>query len=376
MFKHVLVTGGAGFIGSHLVDALLERGYRVRVFDCLEPQVHGAVDAPPDYLTREAEFIRGDVRDRAALLKALEGIDAVVHDAAQVGVGQSQYEIQRYIDHNVGGTATLLDILVNEKTSVERLLMASSMSIYGEGLYRRPSDGALRTPALRTEEQLKAGAFDPLDPETGEALEPVPTPESKPLYCTSVYAQSKKDQEEYSLILARAYRIPCVAARYFNVYGSRQSLSNPYTGAAAIFSSRVKNGNRPLIYEDGAQCRDFIDVRDLVRAKIHLLEDPRANHEPVNIGTGRPTTIYDLAYTIAKLYGRADLEPEVTRRYRNGDIRHCYADTSRLRALGFEPAISLEQGLRDLAAWGETQEARDQVAQADAELRKRGLVSA
>lgn len=375
MFKHILVTGGAGFIGSHMVDHLLERGYRVRVLDNLEEQVHGGRSTPPDYLSREAEFIRGDVRDRGVLESALQGCDAVIHDAAMVGVGQSQYQVHRYIDTNVMGTATLLDLIAGGKTSVERLLVASSMSIYGEGLYRRPSDGAFVTPALRPNAQLEAHDFEMRDPATGEELVGVPTPESKPLHCTSVYAQSKKDQEEYSLIVSRAYNLPTVAARYFNVYGTRQSLSNPYTGAAAIFSSRIKNGNAPLIYEDGRQARDFICVRDLVRAKLHLLEDPRVNCQAVNIGTGRATSILDLARELCRLYGREDLEPNVVHRFRNGDIRHCFADISQLRALGFSPAVSLEEGLRELVEWGEREEAVDRTEAAQRELELRGLVS-
>ncbi len=374
MFKHVLVTGGAGFIGSHTVDQLLAKGYKVRVFDNLEPQVHGALDGPPAYLSREAEFVRGDVRDRDALKRALDGIDAVIHDAACVGVGQSQYQVRKYVDVNVTGTATLLDILVNDKTRVEKMLVASSMSIYGEGLYRRPSDGALLSPALRPDEQLERRDFEMRDPETGEVLEPVPTPESKPLRCTSVYAQAKKDQEEYSLIVGQAYKIPVVACRFFNVYGPRQSLNNPYTGAAAIFSSRVKNGHAPLIYEDGEQRRDFISVHDLARAKLMLLEDPRANGQPINICTGRPASILTLARTIARLYGREDLEPKVVYKFRSGDIRHCYGDNSKIAALGFQPQVSLDEGLRELAEWGEKQEAVDALEKAHAELVAKGLI--
>ncbi len=374
MFKNILVTGGAGFIGSHTVDALLAAGYRVRVFDNLEPQVHGAIDQPPAYLSREAEFIRGDVRDREALGRALRGMDAVIHLAAMVGVGQSQYQIHRYIDVNVGGTAVLLDLLVNDKTGVQKLLVASSMSIYGEGLYRRPSDGALRTPRLRPDEQLERHDFEMRDPETGEVLEPVPTPESKPLFCSSVYAQAKKDQEEYCLIAGQAYKIPVVAGRFFNVYGPRQSLNNPYTGAAAIFSARIKNGNPPLIYEDGEQRRDFICVRDLARALLLLLEDPRADYQAVNIGTGRPASILTLARTLAKLYGREDLEPQIVHKFRSGDIRHCYGDVSRIAALGFQASISLEEGLRELVEWADREEAVDQVEKAHKELVEKGLI--
>ncbi len=374
MFEHVLVTGGAGFIGSHTVDQLLGRGCRVRVFDCLDPQVHGGIGTPPQHLSPEAEFVQGDMRDRDSLRKALQGIDAIIHDAAAVGVGQSQYQIDHYIDVNVRGTAVLLDILANGKTSVERLLVASSMSIYGEGLYRRPGDGSFVAPQLRPDNQLEAGEFEVRDPETDEVLEPVPTPESKPLFCTSVYAQAKKDQEEYSLIVGRAHKIPTVACRFFNVYGPRQSLNNPYTGVAAIFSSRIKNGKPPLVYEDGEQLRDFTSVHDLVRAKLLLLEDERANHGVYNIGTGNKASILDIAGHLAKLYGRSDLEPEVLRKFRSGDVRHCYGDISKLKALGFKPQVSLEEGLRELVEWGESQAAVDLSEKAHAELVQRGLV--
>jgi dTDP-L-rhamnose 4-epimerase len=374
MFKHVLVTGGAGFIGSHMVDLLIEKGYKVRVFDNLEPQVHGQRTTPPDYFNKEAEFVYGDVRDRDALRKALEGIDAVIHDAAMVGVGQSQYEIFRYTDVNTTGTANLLDLIVNECRHVERVLVASSMSIYGEGAYRRPSDGKIVYPVLRPETQLEQHDFDVHDPETGEVLEAVPTPETKPLYCTSVYALNKKDQEEYTLVVGRTHHLSVVACRYFNVYGPRQSLSNPYTGAAAIFLSRIKNGNPPLIYEDGKQVRDFISVRDIVEAKLFLLENPKANLEPYNICTGKPTSILELAKLLAKLNGRGDLEPLVTKRFRAGDIRHCYGESTKINSLGWRARISLEDGLRNLVEWSASVEAVDKVEEAHKELEMRGLV--
>jgi len=373
-FKKVLVTGGAGFIGSHMVDRLLERGYQVRVFDNLEPQVHGDISEPPDYLTREAEFVRGDILDKDALRKALEGCDAVIHDAAMVGVGQSQYQIERYTKVNTLGTAILLDVLANEKTSVERLLVASSMSIYGEGLYKRPSDGQLVAPELRPEAQLEGGNFEMLDPETGEVMDAVPTPESKNLYCQSVYALTKKDQEELCLITGRAHNLSTVACRYFNVYGPRQSLSNPYTGAAAIFMSRIKNGNSPLIYEDGKQLRDFISVHDLVDAKLFLLENPKANLEAYNLCTGKATSITDIAKTLAKIYGREDLEPKILGSYRSGDIRHCYGDSSKINALGWKYKTEVLDGLTELVKWSEGIDASDNLEAAQNELRAKGLV--
>jgi dTDP-L-rhamnose 4-epimerase len=374
MFKNVLVTGGAGFIGSHMVDLLLEKGYKVRVVDNLEPQVHGQLEDWPAYCNRGAEYRRGDVRDRDFMIKALEGIDAIVHDAAMVGVGQSQYQIHRYTSVNVDGTALLLDILANEKTSVERLLVASSMSIYGEGLYRRPSDGATFPGTPRPDSQLEQGEFEMLDPKTREKLEPVPTPETKPLHCTSIYALGKKDQEEYCLMAGKTLKLPTVAGRYFNVYGERQSLSNPYTGAAAIFMSRIKAGNAPLIYEDGHQVRDFIHVRDLVEAKLSLLENPKADGEAYNICTGRPTSILQLAEELCKLLGRPDLIPDVVKKFRSGDIRHCFGDNSRLKELGWTSRISLSEGLQKLVTWAAEAPSEDKVSQAHAELAQRGLI--
>lgn len=374
MFKQVLVTGGAGFIGSHMVDLLLERGYKVRVFDNLEPQVHGNIEQPPAYLNKEAEFIRGDVLDRDAFKKAIMGCDAIIHDAAMVGVGQSQYQIHRYTNVNTVGTANLLDILVSEKTGVERLFIASSMSIYGEGLYRRPSDGKDVFPYLRPDDQLEKRDFAMRDPETGEALESAGTPETKPLFCTSIYALNKKDQEEYCLIAGRSHKLSVVAGRYFNVYGPRQSLSNPYTGVAAIFSSRIKNGNAPLIYEDGQQSRDFVQVRDLVEAKLFLLENPKANLDFYNICTGVSTSVLRIAEVLLKLHGRDDLKPNVTQSYRSGDIRHCYGDPGKLASLGWKARISLEDGMRDLVKWSAEQQAVDQVDRAHQELLARGLV--
>lgn len=373
-FKKVLVTGGAGFIGSHMVDLLLKRGYEVRVYDNLEPQVHGDITEPPAYLSKDAEFINGDILDKDKLRKALEGCDAVIHDAAMVGVGQSQYQIERYTNVNTMGTAILLEILANEKTKVERLLVASSMSIYGEGLYKRPSDGKLIAPELRPEAQMAGGVFDMLDPETGEVVEAVPTPESKTLYCQSIYALTKKDQEELCLIAGRAHNLSTVACRFFNVYGPRQSLSNPYTGAAAIFMSRLKNENAPLIYEDGEQLRDFISVYDLVEAKLFLLENPKANLDMYNICTGKATSIKDIAKILADIYGRPDLQPDVTKRYRSGDIRHCYGDSSKINALGWNYRIGVKDGLTELVEWSRGVEASDKLEAAQEELKARGML--
>ncbi|MCX5738701.1 MAG: SDR family NAD(P)-dependent oxidoreductase, partial [Proteobacteria bacterium] len=257
----VLVTGGAGFIGSHLVDALLAQGYAVRVLDVLDPQVHGSQQQRPAYLHSAAELQVGDVRDHAAVRRALDGVEVVFHEAAAVGVGQSMYEIERYVSVNTLGAAVLLEELVAQRAQLRRVVVASSMSIYGEGAYRDP-DGALAFPRLRSNEQLEARRWEFADAQ-GRPLVPAPTPESKPLVPTSVYAVTKRDHEELFLAIGEAYDIPTVALRYFNVYGTRQALSNPYTGVIAIFSSRLLNGRAPVLFEDGLQSRDFTHVSDI-----------------------------------------------------------------------------------------------------------------
>lgn len=368
--KNVLVTGGAGFIGSHTVDALIERGDRVRVYDNLTPQVHGAGAEKPEFLHADAEFIKGDVRDRDSLNKAVQGMEIIVHDAAEVGVGQSMYAVDQYISTNVQGTGVLWDILVNEKHTVEKVLVASSMSLYGEGGFFCGTHGKVSVPA-RPEQQLKEGKWEVFCPDCQRPMISIPTDEEKELDCTSVYAQSKKDQEVYSLMLGKAHHIPIVAGRYFNCYGPRQSLNNPYTGAAAIFSSCIKNDRPPLIYEDGLQTRDLIHVKDLVRGKLLLLDN--AEYGVYNIGTGKPTSILELVDTLINLY-KKDLAPNIINKFRNGDIRHCYADISKVRRLGFEAEISLKDGLQDLAAWGEKQDAVSKVEDAHLQLVEKGLV--
>lgn len=363
----VLVTGGAGFIGSHLVDALVRQGHAVRVLDSMEEQVHEG--RKPSYLSPQAEYQWGDVRDRAAVRRALEGIEVVFHEAAAVGVGQSMYQIEKYVAANVLGTAVLLDVIVNERLPIKKLMVASSMSIYGEGQYRCPSCGPV-FPSLRSEPQLKTRQWEMRCPRCGRTVTPEPTPEDKPLLPTSVYAVSKRDQEELCLSVGRSYRIPTVALRYFNVYGPRQALSNPYTGVCAIFSARIKNHNPPLIFEDGAQSRDFVHVSDIVQANLLVME--KADDGVFNVGTGRPTSILDIATVLRTLYG-GTVEPLITQKFRAGDIRHCSADISRLSRLGFAPTVSLEQGLRDLAAWGKEQAATDRVDAAAKELEQYGL---
>lgn len=367
----ILVTGGAGFIGSHLTDALLAEGHQVRVLDMLDAQVHGSDAGWPAYMDPEVEMVRGDVRDPGVVGKALEGVEAVYHQAAAVGVAQSMYEIQRYVSVNALGAAVLLEGVVAASSRVERLVVASSMSIYGEGEYET-ADGEPAHPGLRTEEQLERHDWELYD-EQGRELRPLPTSESKPLAPTSVYAVNKRDHEELFLAVGSAYRIPTVALRYFNVYGTRQALSNPYTGVGAIFSGRLLNGRAPLVHEDGRQTRDFIHVSDIVRANVMSLRCAADRGRVYNVGTGRPTTVAGLAELLAGELG-VDVEPELTGRFRAGDIRHCIADVSRARKeLGFEPAVRLEDGVRELVDWVRTQTAEDRVEQADRELESRGL---
>ncbi|MBT3367203.1 MAG: SDR family NAD(P)-dependent oxidoreductase [Nitrospina sp.] len=372
MAKKVLVTGGAGFIGSHTVNELIQRGDSVRVFDNLNPQVHGENAEKPHHLHPDAEFIKGDVRDRDHLKKAIEDIDLVIHDAAEVGVGQSMYSIDQYISTNVQGTGVLWDILVNEKHKVEKVLVASSMSLYGEGYYLCNEHGKV-SPEPRPENQLAKGVWDMLCPTCSVPMTPIPTDENKELDCTSVYAQSKKDQEVYSLMIGKAHRIPTVACRYFNCYGPYQSLNNPYTGAAAIFCSAVKNDTSPLIYEDGNQRRDFIHVKDLVCGKLLLLDHEDSNYGVFNIGTGTPSSILELVEAIIELCGK-DFKPNVTHKFRSGDIRDCYADISGIKALGFEAKLNLREGLKDLMAWSESQQAVSRVQDAHQKLVEKGLI--
>ena len=370
MSKHVLITGGGGFIGSHLADKLLARGYRVRAFDNFSMQVHGAATGRPDYLDPKVQVVVGDIRDPEAVRKALEGVDAVYHLAACVGVGQSMYEIARYTDVNNLGTAVLLEALIEKP--VERLVVASSMSLYGEGLYRA-ADGTLTVGVERSLEQLRAKQWQVCN-EKGEILTPVPTPETKPPSLASVYALSKFDQERMCLMVGRAYNLPTVALRFFNVYGTRQALSNPYTGVLAIFASRYLNNKPPLVFEDGCQQRDFVSVHDVAQACQLALEVREAAGRVFNVGSGNHYTIREIAERMAMVMGKEYIEPEITSNYRVGDIRHCFADITKAREiLGYDPQVTLEEGLTELADWLQGQVAVDRVAVASAELARRGL---
>jgi dTDP-L-rhamnose 4-epimerase len=368
--QQILITGGAGFIGSHLADLLLEAGHRVRVLDNLSPQVHGSDGGRPAYLDPAVELLVADIRDRQAVREALRGVDAVFHLAARVGVGQSMYEVAEYTEVNDLGTAVLLEALLEQPIS--RLIVASSMSIYGEGLYRDTS-GAVREGVDRSRSRLEASDWEVRD-ERGEVLMPIATPETKTPSLASVYALSKYQQERLSLLIGGAYGIPTVALRFFNVYGDRQALSNPYTGVLAIFASRLLNDRGPLIFEDGGQRRDFVSVHDVARACLLALEVPDAAGRVFNIGSGSSHTIREVAERAAQVLGKEYLRPEVPGMHRVGDIRHCFADITLARqVLGYEPRVTLEAGLLELAGWLEGQVALDRIGEASAELAARGL---
>lgn len=370
MVKKILITGGAGFIGSHITDELLDHGYEVRILDNLLPQVHGTDGKKPEYLNPEAELIVGDVRDKEKVKSALQGVDAVYHLAARVGVGQSMYDISEYMDVNDIGTSVLLEAIINNP--VERFIVASSMSIYGEGLYK-DENGDFYHHADRSAQQLKNDEWEPKT-KKGKALTAVHTPESKIPNLASVYALSKFDQERLSLTIGNAYEIPTTALRFFNVYGSRQALSNPYTGVLAIFASRLLNDKPPLIFEDGNQQRDFIHVKDVALACRLALEHSPVSNEVFNIGSGNNYTVSEIADYLGRALNKENIIPKISGKYRVGDIRHCYADISRAReALGFHPSVTLEEGMTELTQWLENQVAVDRVDHATEELAKRGL---
>ncbi len=372
MGKRVLITGGAGFIGTHVADELLAAGHETLVLDTLLPQVHGDAEDWPGYLSPDAERIHGDVRDPAAVRRALAGVDAVIHLAARVGVGQSMYEIADYTAVNDFGTAILLQEIA--RNPVERLIVASSMSIYGEGLCC-DEDGNEVEPAPRTAAQLGSGDWELRDPH-GRPLTPVPTPETKRPDLASVYALGKYVQERMCHTVGQAYGIGTVALRLYNVYGRHQALSNPYTGVLAIFASRLLNGRPPMIFEDGLQRRDFVHVTDVARAFRRALEASEVTGVSLNVGSGENRTVAEIAREMAALMGVPHLAPQIAGRYRTGDIRHCFADIEAAdRTLGHRPRVALEDGLADLVGWLEGQIATDRVDSATEELARRGLVA-
>jgi dTDP-L-rhamnose 4-epimerase len=369
MKQRALVTGGAGFIGSAVAHDLLARGYNVRALDALVPQVHGPERRRPAYLDDDVELQVGDVRDPAAVRRALVDVDVVYHFAARVGVGQSMYEITDYTSVNNLGTTVLLEALIEKP--VERLVVASSMSVYGEGLYR-DRQGRTHERVVRDPDALRHGVWDPRAPD-GDALEPVPTPEHKPPQLASVYALSKYDQERLCLLVGATYKIPTVALRFFNVYGPHQALSNPYTGVLAIFAARLLNDKPPLLFEDGQQRRDFVHIRDIVQGCRLAREVDAAVGRVFNIGSGRAITVAEVAVRMARLLGKP-VDPQVTGQLRVGDVRHCFADIDlAAEMLGFRPEVDLDVGMGELGEWLSEQLAVDRFDDMRADLTRRGL---
>jgi dTDP-L-rhamnose 4-epimerase len=367
----VLITGGAGFIGRRVADELLRRGHQVRVLDSLIEQVHGDKERP-EGLGAEVELIRADVRNGDAVTKALKGVDSVVHLAAEVGVGQSMYAVERYTSVNDVGTAVLFEKLIDQP--VRRVVTASSMSIYGEGLYRDP-DGNDVQDAVREVRTREDQSWDPVDAQ-GRPLQPVATPEWKRPDLASIYAVNKYVQERTTMIMAGAYGMEGVCLRLFNVYGPGQALSNPYTGVLAIFASRLLNGQQPMIYEDGEQRRDFVYVGDVARAFGDALELPQAAGGIFNIGSGNDRSVTEVAEELAKAMGKNDIAPQIVGKSRIGDIRHCFCDTTKAaQALNFRATQDFTEGLAELAEWVAGETADDRVDQARAELEARGLVA-
>lgn len=368
----MLITGGAGFIGSHTADALLAAGHRVRVLDLLDPQVHGEGAEFPSYLHPEVESVRGDVREPADVARALEGVDAVFHLAALTGVGQSMYALRSYVDTNCTGTATLLEALASSGRRVRRLVLASSRAVYGEGTHRCPTHGVLYPP-LRSRESLGRGQFQLRCPKCDAPLKPLPTGEDRPLYPGSVYARTKLVQEDLCRLAADSVGLPITILRYFNVYGSRQSLRNPYTGLVSIFYSRLMAGAPISLYEGGQPGRDFVHVCDVVQANLRALESDLPTGTTLNVGSGSRSTVEEAARVLAKVCG---VTPRLEDRgeYRVGDVRTCYADVGRARALlGYVPTVDLEQGLTEFVAWARGQPSLDLYAQATDELARHGL---
>jgi len=366
---NILVTGGCGFIGRHVTEELLENGYDVTILDALIEQVHGDIESA---VPEAAKVIRGDIRDKAIVEDALEGIDGVIHLAAEVGVGQSMYEIARYVGGNDLGTAVLLEAMINRP--IKRIVVASSMSVYGEGRYRTES-GNLLGIVRRRPDKIKKGDWDPLSPE-GQSLTPTATDEEKPVDLASIYALTKYAQEKQVLIFGEAYGVDAVALRLFNVFGAGQALSNPYTGVLANFASRLANNQAPMIFEDGQQRRDFVHVRDVARAFRLALEKPNAAGHVINVGSGQAYTIKEVATLLAEAMGVPEIAPDIMNKARSGDIRNCFADISKARELlGFEAQHRLENSLGPFAEWVRGTGAIDRGAEMKRQLEERGLVS-
>ena len=366
----ILITGGAGFIGSHTADLLIGNGYDVTVMDIFDRQIH--LDRRPKYLNERCKVVEGDIRSPDAWKKNLNGIDIIIHLAARTGIGQSMYEPVSYSDTNITGTAVFYDTLIKNpelRKGIKKIIVASSKTIYGEGAYRCKSHGTIY-PEARSVNQLKKGDWEVRCPHCGETMEPAGITEEKPPQTPSIYGMTKFATERMAMMFGSALAIPTVAFRYFSAYGPRQSLSNPYTGVCSIFLSRLKNGNQPVIFEDGKQLRDYVFVKDV--AKSNLLAVKKAELSGVyNIGTGKPADLMDVYSALADILG-SSIKPKFTGEFRAGDTRHDFADiTKAKKELGFKPDWDLKSGLKQLVEWGETQEAEDKFERAERERREK-----
>ncbi len=376
MLKNILISGGAGFIGSHLSLKLIRKGYNVTALDNLSEQIHGT-NAEDSYLYNsikdQVRFIKGDVRIRADWEKSLAGQDAVIHLAAETGTGQSMYQIFKYVDVNIGGTALLLDILANSEHTIKKMIVASSRAIYGEGRYFCSLDGEVY-PASRNENDLKSGDFECKCPVCKGTLDVLATHEQSKIGVSSVYGISKYNQEQLFLIAGKSLNIPAVAFRYQNVYGPGQSLSNPYTGILSVFSTQIKNHNPINVFEDGKERRDFVYIDDVVDATVSAVENDKANFNVYNVGTGIPVTVLDIANKLIELY-QSDVSVAITGNFRSGDIRHNYADLSKIKNdLNFSPEFTFEKGLVNFVKWVNSQGIKeDRHCVSIKELKTRGL---
>lgn len=366
--KHALVTGGAGLIGSHIVDLLIREGWQVRILDNLEPQTHK--NGKPEWINPKAEFVQGNVQDYETMRSALTDIDVVFHEAAYGGY---MPEMAKYVLVNSFGTAQMLEIIRDHKLPIRKVIVASSQAVYSEGAAQCTVHGHV-VPLLRSSEQLREGDFQVHCPRCGNATSSIPTPEGTPGGGETVYALTKVDQERLVLLWGKQTGIPTVALRYSCTYGPRQSLFNPYTGVIAIFCTRLLNGQPPIMYEDGGQTRDLCFVEDIARANLLAATTDRLDGLPINVGSGRATSVRDLASIIAEQLAVA-IEPIARGEFRPGEIRSLISDISRARTIGYEPRVPLEEGIARYIAWIRTQGAvEDYFAKAEIGLREKGIV--
>ena len=372
-YKNILITGGAGFIGSNLSLKLIKKGYKVTVLDNLSPQIHEKYSPLYESIKEKVNFIKGTVLSYDDWKKALKDIDVVVHLAAETGTGQSMYEIEKYTDVNIKGTSIFLDILANEEHSVKKMVIASSRSIYGEGKYECPSCGIVY-PNERKDEDMSKADFNVKCPICRENAKLLATDETSKIHPSSVYGITKQVQEQMFLTMGKSLNIPAVAFRYQNVYGAGQSLSNPYTGILSIFSTIIKNGNDISIFEDGKESRDFVYISDIVDATILGIEKDEANYEIFNVGLAKPIDVMTVANTLVATY-KSDTKITITGNYRLGDIRDNYADLTKIKEkLGFEPKVSFEEGISRFTKWVEIQDVvEDKYEKSIEEMKEKGL---